>query len=176
MVRVRVPQRNFDFDDLLGFLAGMGCLVGLLWVIRAILEHRRWNKSLRVHEEVHTKLIEKFASGQDLNLYLESPAARRLLEWTPPAFDVSSSSLPVAAGRIIWALQAGVVLLLMGLGLLILRSLTPPPDAQPFLVLGILGVAIGAGFMVSAGASYVLSKHLGLIREMAQSRSTAPNH
>jgi hypothetical protein len=163
MLRLRVPQRYFDFDDLLGFLAGMGCLLGLLWVIRAILEHRRWNKSFRVHEEVHTKLIEKFASAQDLNAYLESPAARRLLEWTPPALEVSAHSLPAAAGRIMWAVQAGSVVLFLGLGLLVVRAATPPAEAQPFMVLGTLGVTLGVGFIVSAIASYVLSKHLHLI-------------
>jgi len=173
-----VSHRSSD-EELLSwfvpFAVFVCCLLAVLWVLRAILENRRWNKSFRVHEEMHTKLIEKFASGPELSAYLETGAARRLLEWTPPAFDAPSRSLPAAAGRIIGSLQAGLVLLLVGLGLLLVRNLTPPPDAQPFLVLGTLGVTIGAGFILSALASYVLSRRLGLIGGVTPGSAASPN-
>src|SRR5215470_13873096 len=51
-------------------------LLAVLWVVRTILENRRWNKSFKVHEDVHTKLIDKFASGQELTAYMESDAGR----------------------------------------------------------------------------------------------------
>jgi hypothetical protein len=35
---------------------------------------------------------------------------------------------------------------------------------QPLRVLGVLLSAVGAGFLVSAGLSYALSRHLGLLR------------
>jgi hypothetical protein len=35
--------------------------------------------------------------------------------------------------------------------------------AQPFYVLGVLALTIGVGFVVSAGASIVLSRRLGLM-------------
>ncbi len=59
-------------------------LLAVLWVLRTLLENRRWNRSFKMHEDVHTKLIEKFASGQDFSAYMQSDAGRRLLEWTPP--------------------------------------------------------------------------------------------
>jgi hypothetical protein len=39
--------------------------------------------------------------------------------------------------------------------------------AQPFFALGVLGMTIGAGFIVSAGASILLSRRLGLLDEPA---------
>ncbi|HEY6292922.1 MAG TPA: hypothetical protein VI455_15335, partial [Terriglobia bacterium] len=78
-------QRN-ETDEFLSYFIPFSVficmLLAVLWVLRLVLENRRWNKSFRVHEEVHTKLIDKFASGQELTAYMESEAGRRLLEWT----------------------------------------------------------------------------------------------
>jgi hypothetical protein len=139
------------------------CLLAVLWVLRTVLENRRWNRSFKVHEDVQTKLIEKFASGQDFNAYMQSDAGRRLLEWTPPATDTAPRALPNPLGRIFWSLHAGLVLLLVGLGLLLIRDNMAASDAPPLLVFGTLGVTLGAGFILSALVSYGLSKHLGLI-------------
>ena len=121
-----------------------------------------------MHEELHTKLIEKFASGQDFNAYLQSDAGRRLLEWTPPLTDIPSRGLPNPLGRIFWSLQAGLVLFLVGLGLLLLRGQMAESAMPPLLVFGTLGVTLGVGFILSAAASYGLSKHLGLIAGATQ--------
>jgi len=134
-------------------------LLAVLWVVRTILENRRWNKSFKVHEDVHTKLIDKFASGQELTAYMESDAGRRLLEWAPPSTE---GRMPFAAGRILWSLQAGLILGLAGVGLLSVRRYVPDA-AQPLLVFGMLGLTIGLGFCLSAILSYGISKHLGLL-------------
>jgi hypothetical protein len=147
-----------------------------LGVFRVVLENRRWNRSFKMQEEVHTKLIEKFASGQDFGAYLQSDAGRRLLEWTPPALDTSSRGLPNAVGRILWSLQAGLVLLLMGLGLLLIRGQMAVNDAPPLLVIGSLGVTLGAGFILSALVSYGLSKHLGLIATATPGNEAIEKH
>jgi hypothetical protein len=159
-------RRRTDTEELLGwfipFSVFISILLAVLWVLRVVLENRRWNKTFKVHEEVHTKLIEKFASGQELTAYMESDAGRRLLEWTPPAFDTPLRGLPVAASRILWSIQAGLILGLVGVGLLLIRDRIP--DAvEPLLVFGTLGLTIGAGFILSALISYALSKHLGLM-------------
>jgi hypothetical protein len=120
-----------------------------------------------MNQELHGKLIEKFASGQDFNAYLQSDAGRRLSEWNLPAPDTAARGLSNPVGRILWSLQAGLVLFLVGLGLLLLRSVRELSDLSPLLVLllvfGTLGVTLGVGFILSAAASYGLSKHLGLI-------------
>jgi hypothetical protein len=134
-------------------------LLAVLWVVRTIMENRRWNKSLKVHEDVHAKLIDKFASGQELTAYMECAAGRRLLEWTPPSIE---GRMPFAAGRILWSLQAGLILGLAGVGLLSVRQYVPD-GAQPLLVFGMLALTIGLGFCLSAVLSYGISKHLGLL-------------
>jgi len=168
----RFENRRSDTEELLSwfipFTVFVCCLLAVLWVLRLVLENRRWNKSFKIHEEVHTKLIEKFASGQDLTAYMGSDAGRRLLEWTPPSIDAGPRGVPAAASRILWSIQAGLVLGLVGVGLLLIRDRVT--DAvEPLLVFGTLGATIGAGFIVSAFVSYALSKHLGLMGAAAQS-------
>jgi hypothetical protein len=162
----RFENRRSDTEELLSwfipFTVFICCLLAVLWVLRLVLENRRWNKSFKIHEEVHTKLIEKFASGQDLTAYMGSEAGRRLLEWTPPSIDTGSRGVPGAASRILWSIQAGLVLGLVGVGLLLIRDRVPD-GVEPLLVFGTLGLTIGAGFIVSAVVSYALSKHLGLM-------------
>jgi len=150
-------------SDLAPLAAFAFALLAITWIIRTLFENRRWNRSFKMHDEVHTKLIEKFASGQDFNAYIQSEGGRRLLEWTPPATDTTSRGLPNPIGRIFWSLQAGLVLALMGVGMLLLRSHMTANDAPPLLVFGTLALTVGAGFILSALISYGLSRHLGLI-------------
>jgi len=176
----RDEYRRSELDELLSDLVPLSvfvcALLAVLWVLRTLLENRRWNRSFKMHEDVHTKLIEKFASGQDFNAYLQSEGGRRLLEWTPPVTDATSRGLPNPVGRIFWSLQAGLVLLLMGLGLLLLRGQMAAKDVPPLLIFGTLGVTLGAGFVLSALVSFGLSKHLGLIGGTGQGSDVALKH
>jgi len=165
----RDVTRRSDLDMMMGYLVPFAVficfLLAALWVLRNLLESRRWNRSFKVHEEVHAKLIEKFASGQDLTAYMQSDAGRRLLEWTPPALDSATLGTSSTFSRILRSLQAGVVLLLVGIGMLLLRGQMAASDvlALPLLVFGTLGTTLGAGFVLSAFISYALSRRLGLI-------------
>jgi len=166
------PIPRSGLDELLGDLAPVlgvaAFFLAVLWVVRALLENRRWNRSFKMHEELHSKLIEKFASGQDFNAYLQSEGGRRLLEWTPPVLDTTSRGLPNPVGRILWSVQAGLLLFLMGLGLLLIRGHMSADDASALLVFGTLGVTLGSGFVLSALVSYGLSRRLGLIGSAKQ--------
>ena len=60
------------------------------------------------------------------------------------------------------------MLLLAGAGFLFLRSrLADHAATEGFLVLGTMAVTVGVGFILSAAASYGLSKHLGLLESDA---------
>jgi hypothetical protein len=167
----RFGNHQNDADELLSnfvpFAVFVCCLLGLLTVMRALMENRRWNKTFKVHEDVHTKLIEKFSSGQELTAYMESDAGRRLLEWTPPAVETRA---PLAASRILWSLQAGLILGLAGLGFLWIRSQVPDA-AEGLLICGTLGLMVGLGFFCSAFLSYGIARHLGLLGAGAQGNS-----
>jgi len=159
----RFQNRRSDMEELFSWLVPFSvficALLALLAVMRTVLENRRWNKSFKVHEEVHTKLIEKFASGEELRGYMESDAGRRLLEWSPPMVETRA---PIAVTRILWSLQAGLILGIAGAGLLAIRGRVPDA-ADGLLICGTLGLTIGIGFFLSAFFSYGIAKHLGLL-------------
>ncbi len=51
----------------------------LVWVIRTVVDHRRWLRQSRVQVEVHTKLLDRLTSNDDLLAYAQTPAGSRFL-------------------------------------------------------------------------------------------------
>ena len=66
-------------------------------------------------------------------------------------------------GRILWSVQGGVVLIAAGIGLWVVSGRVGDDAAQPLHALGVIGIALGIGFVVSAIISFVISHRLGLI-------------
>ena len=55
----------------------------LVWVIRTVVDHRRWLRQSRVQVEVHSKLLDRMTSNEDLLAYAKTPAGSRFLESAP---------------------------------------------------------------------------------------------
>jgi hypothetical protein len=152
-----------SFLFLLGFTAAA---LSLLWIVRYIVEHRRWLRATRIQSEVHNKLLERFTSSAELAAYMESPAGAKFLSATPLAIDSGTSRAPGAPfSRILWSAQAGVVLIAAGIGFLLIQRRVEYELVQMVGAWGTLAMAIGAGFVISAGMSYVISSRMGLLGE-----------
>lgn len=150
------------------FLVFATILGSILWLVRVILDNRRWSKVAAIQTDIHNKLLEKFASSQELLAYMETEAGRRFLESTPLGIERGPSpTFPF--GRIMWSAQAGVVVVLVGVALLWLQNQIPD-GAQPLLVFGTLALALGIGLVLSAGLSYVLAKSFGLLAGASQTQ------
>ncbi len=135
---------------------------GIIWLIKTAVDHRRWAKLTKIQTDVHTKLLDRFTSNEDLITYIQTPAGRRFLESTPIAID-SPRALSAPLGRILWSLQIGVVLLVAGLGIELISARAIEDVAQPISAVGILVMAIGLGFALSAAIAYLMSRRLGLL-------------
>ncbi len=143
------------------FLVFVILLGSILWLIRVILDNRRWNKIAGIQTETHNKLLERLASSQEIIAYMESEAGKRFLESTPFEIErAQNSSFPY--GRILWSAQIGVIVLMVGVAFLWLQNQIPDAG-QALLVFGTLSLALGVGCMLSAGFSYILSRSLGLV-------------
>jgi len=143
-----------------GFLVFVILLGAVIWLVRTIMENRRWSRVASIQTEMHTKLLEKMASSQELLAYMDTEAGKRFLESSP--FEIETKTTPsFPVGRILFAAQAGIVILFVGAALIWLEN-QMPDSAQPLLVLGTLGMAIGFGLLISAGVAYSVSKHFGL--------------
>jgi len=174
--RVRIDRSTFDdprwrarqeFRELIGniggfvaFLVGVGVIV---WIIRLIVTQRRWNRMSKVQFDTHAKLLDRFTSNEDLLAYVQTPAGRRFLEAAPLPIQEQPRAIGAPLSRILWSVQAGVVLTAGGLGLLYVSSRFTEDPAQFFMVVGVITIALGVGFMMSAAAAYLLSRRLGLM-------------
>ena len=161
-------QRSSDaLRDLIGhgfpFLVFVCILSALLWLTHVLLENRRWNRIFKLQTDVHGKLIDRFGTSQEVLTYMGTEAGKRFLEATPIAVGFERQQpVPSPVARVLTPLQIGVVLTLLGCGLIFLRHSVPDGDA-PLLVIGTVVLMPGLGFIISAGITWVLARHLGLM-------------
>jgi hypothetical protein len=138
----------------------------LAWLVRTFIDYRRWLRVSRIQNEVHNKLLERFSGTGDLLAYVQSPAGRRFLESAPIPLDPGPRSVAAPFGRILWSVQAGVVLTVLGLGLQFVSGRVIEDVGQPLTVIGMLAMALGVGFILSGAVSYFMSRRLGLLEPM----------
>lgn len=176
----REQGRRSGFDELVSdmppVLAFALFLVTVIWFTRLFLDNRRWGRIFKLQSEVHSRLIDKFSSNQELGAYMETEAGRRFLEAAPIPVNIESGHrVPNAVARVLTPLQIGIVLVLLGTGLLLLRHASPEMDV-PMLVLGTVVLMPGIGFILSAGITWLLAARLGLMPPPpAQSNLDSPN-
>lgn len=155
--------------DVLGGLAAftaIGIAVGLIaWLIRTFIDYRRWSRLAKVQSDVHTKLLDRFTANDDLIAYIQTPAGSKFLESSPIKLDSAPRAMGAPLGRILWSLQGGMVLIALGIGLQVVSGRTGDESAQPLNALGVIALALGIGFAISAIISYVISQRLGLIEK-----------
>jgi ABC-type multidrug transport system fused ATPase/permease subunit len=147
----------------LSIFAVLALVTGVLtWLVRTLIEHRRWSRISKVQAEVHNKLMDRFTANEDLLAYIQTPAGKRFLESAPIALDGAPRAVSAPVGRILWSVQVGLVLAAAGFGLQYVSRSIEKTVAQPLFAMGVLAISIGIGFVVSAIVSYVLSRRLGL--------------
>ena len=150
------------------FLVLLTVVGTLIWLIRVLLENRRWGRIFAMQTSVHSRLIERFGNNEELLSYMNTEAGRRFLEAAPiPIGFEPDQRVPAALSRVLVPLQIGVVLTLLGTGLLVLRH-SLPDVASALLVLGVVVLMPGIGFIISAGITWLLAARLGLMPTSAQ--------
>jgi hypothetical protein len=147
---------------------GVFCIVVFIssmvaWLIRTMLNHRRWLRSSKVQTEVHNKLLDRFAGTNELLSYIQTPAGRRFLEAAPiPVEAATDRPLGAPLNRILWSVQAGIVLTIGGFGFQYVSGSVLPEVGQGLWTIGVLATAFGIGFIIAGAFSYIMSRRLGL--------------
>ena len=131
-----------------------GGTVAVFWVVFSTI---RRLKVARTQAEVHSRLIEKVGSSQEFLTFLDSESGKQLVA----SIGIEQPSRN-PYNRILASVQAGVILVCVSIALLFL-GVSYADVAEGFKVLGGLGLALGIGFLISAGLSYRLSKSFGLL-------------
>ena len=162
-------QLDPSFEALGVLLGGLGvgfililfsCVI--IWLVRAFIQHRRWLKASQVQADVHTKLMERMTSNEELLAYVQSPAGRRFLEAAPVRPEADSPSFAAPVGSIIWSLMAGVVLTVLGIGFRYAGAFVKDDAHDAFLVVGVIILSLGVGFIIASLMAFAVSSRLGL--------------
>jgi hypothetical protein len=127
------------------------------------LDAKRRQARIQAHTDLQNRLLEKFASPQDVAQFLQTEGGRRFLQGL-------TADTGQAARRILRAMQVGVIFSLVGLAAVGLGLLYPNISHEglvrpnPGIIIGALILAFGAGFLISAALSYRISKAWGLLK------------
>lgn len=143
--------------SIFGFIA-----FALAWFIRTVVEQKRWNRLSRTQTEVHNKILDRFSSSEELLTYIKTDAGTKFLESAPIPLREEPATQNAPLTRIMWSIQLGVVVAAGALGTLLVSSRFEKETAQELFAMGMIGFSVGAGFIVSAFVSIILSKRLGL--------------
>lgn len=132
-------------------LLGLFTLLG--WVFWLYTRARQ--KSLKDRVEFQTRVLSRFESSQELREFLQTRGGLVLLE----AHQREGSS-PVPLSRIMTAVQVGLFLCVLGIGLILVALLIGELE---ICIPGALLVMAGIGFFLSAAVTYWLSRRHGLL-------------
>src|ERR1043166_845422 len=103
-------------SDVAGFTVFLVVTGILIWMIKTLIEQRRWNRLSMIQTEVHSKLMDRFTSNDELLAYLQTPAGKKVMESAPIPLEAGPKPMSAPVGRIFWSLQAGLVLVAAGIG------------------------------------------------------------
>lgn len=159
-------------DTLIPFTVFFAVIGILGWSIRRLQEHRQWLRVWRTQSEAHSKLMDRMTTNEDMLAYLNTPAGKRFFEssWMPVEPAPVRPSVPVS--RIIWSVQAGLLLLLGGISLRFVYgdAALQPEDLVTLNIFSVVAIGLGVSFIIGAAASFMISARLGLIEPPAPAR------
>ena len=145
-----------------GFLGFAAFFSVVVWLVRAVIQHRRWLRQSKVQSEVHTKLMDRMTTNEELLAYIQSPAGQEVPRVGTAAGSESPRLGGAPVGPIIWSMMAGIVLATVGIGFRLAAQSVSNEAQQAFTVVGVIILALGAGFIISSVMAYLVSNRLGL--------------
>jgi hypothetical protein len=141
----------------------LGIFVGLPLVLASIyrthLQHVRVMKTLQLKAEANARMLDRFGSDGAFLEFLKSDAQQKMFDVTLP-----EPRVPAPYMRMLTAFQVAFLLLSAGLACLYIRGFMFEGDKEAFLFLGTMGVALGIGSLLSAGAALVVARWWGQLQ------------
>ena len=152
----------------------ISAFIATAWVIHIVVDGFRRRQQIRLATEFHGKLLDRIGSAKEFGEFLNTTGGTRFLESMTVEREGGGAQI-----RILRAVQSGFVFLALGLGLFILIGSTDlglndfdgafperrGDEEAGFAVMATICTSVGVGLLLSAFASYGLSKRLGLLDE-----------
>jgi ABC-type Fe3+-siderophore transport system permease subunit len=142
----------------------------LAWLVRTVIDQKRWNRLSKQQTEVHNKILDRFGSSEELLAYIKTPAGTKYLESAPIALHAERPPQNAPVSRVLWSIQLGVIIAAGSIGMLFIGATIPGEGGNGLFAMGAIGLSIGAGFIASAFISLFLSRRLGMWEERGPSQ------
>ena len=124
------------------------------WMFYLMAEGAKRKGRLKVQTELHGRLLDKFGSAREVVEFLQTPGGAQFVEGI-------SSDREEPSNGILRSTHRGIILTIVAAGCLFLNWYYRSSD-NPLLVIGVILLCLGVGFLVSAAVSQRLSRTLGL--------------
>jgi hypothetical protein len=151
-----------ELIPVIAILTVFGSVSFLTWVI---VDALRRKAQLRVMSDFHNKLLDRINNGKELAEFMDSPGGTKFIE------SISTERIH-PAHRVLRAVQIGIVLCAAGIGCRVVgwqSTLIAREATEGFVILGILLLSIGIGYLVSAAAAFGLGRSLGVYATSGES-------
>jgi hypothetical protein len=136
------------------------------FVIWSFFKARQTKHMLEAQARFHDKILDRFGSSQDLIAFVQTPEGSRFIE----RFGEQPLSSPLE--RSLTSIRTGIIITFLGAGMITIGSLLGIRfEENGALLLGLVGIFLGAGFLVAAYASHKLARQWGLFDRKASDQA-----
>jgi hypothetical protein len=139
------------------------CLL-IAWVAWITFSTIRRYLVAKLQASLQAKLLDRIDSSQALLAYVATDPGRKLVD----ALRLEQEDRAAPFRSILLGVQACIVLIVLGGTFLLLHAIKILPDDSAD-VMGALPMALGVGFGIAAGATYVISRNFGLLSDNRRS-------
>lgn len=130
----------------------LSLFVTMGWGVYLLAETRKRRDRIQAQAELNRRLLDKFGSAREIVEFFETPGGAKFMESL-------ASDREAPAGAVLRSTHREIILAILAVGCLSLAWYYRA-DENPLLVIGVLLLCLGIGFLVSAVVSRQLSKSL----------------
>jgi hypothetical protein len=128
----------------------------IVWVVFSSV--RRYGIA-RTKAGLQEKILQRIDSSDALASLAANESGRRFLE----SITVEENKTSSPFGRILFGIQAGLVLFCFGIAMVVLYYHINTYGNPGLMIIGIGAIGLGLGFLTASAASLIVSRKLGLI-------------
>lgn len=128
------------------------------WIVWVLFTTLRRYLIAKAKAGLQEKVLQRIDSSEALVTLASSDSGRRFLE----SITVEESQPSAPFNRILFGIQAGIVLIFFGIAMLFLHHHTVD-DGAGFMIFGTGAIGLGFGFLIASAASLAVSRQLGLL-------------
>jgi hypothetical protein len=130
----------------------MSAFATAAWAMYLAADTNKRQRRMKAQAELHGRLLDKFGSAQEVVAFLQTPSGAHFV-------DSLSGDREEPGNGVLRSTHRGIILAILSIGCLGLTRVYGW-DNNPLLVVGVILLCLGIGFLVSAAVSHRLSQTL----------------